>query len=50
MELHDCDIFDNCARCPIAFCPYEKLDPDWLDGMDEQEELDEMDEDEDDGW
>lgn len=48
MDLHDCDIYDNCARCPIAFCPYEKLDPDWLDGVDEQEELDEMEED--DGW
>ena len=48
MDMHYCDMFDNCAQCPIPFCPREKLDPGWLDGMDEQEELDEMEED--DGW
>ena len=39
-----CDIFDNCAQCPVPFCPQG-------DDDDELLELDEMDdEDEDDGW
>ena len=39
--MNGCDIFDNCAQCPIPFCPGS--DDDLL-------ELDEMDEDDDDGW
>ena len=46
MVLNYCDIFDNCAQCPVPFCPYEKLDTDWLDEVDEMEEM----EDQDDGW
>jgi hypothetical protein len=49
MDMHYCDIFSDCYRCPVPFCPYEKLD-DW--GQDVQDETDEedLDEDEEEGW
>ena len=31
MDMHYCDIFGDCYHCPAAFCPYEKLEPSWLD-------------------
>ena len=47
-----CEIFSDCFRCPVPFCPYEKLDRNWLDGETElDEELDEDEEEiEDEGW
>lgn len=49
MDMHYCDIFTDCYRCPVPFCPYEKLD-DW--GQDEHGQIDEVmdEEDEDEGW
>lgn len=26
MNMHYCNIFDNCAQCPAPYCPHEKLD------------------------
>jgi len=31
MDMHYCDIFTDCYHCPAPYCPYEKLEPDWLD-------------------
>ena len=50
MDMHYCDIFGDCNRCPVPFCPFEKLD-DWeQEGpeMDDEPEIEE--EDQDDGW
>ena len=47
MDMHYCDIFSDCYRCPVPFCPYEKLDDGGRSG-DAVEEPEEEDEDE--GW
>lgn len=53
MDMHYCDIFSDCWRCPVVFCPYEKLDDGtdsgWSEIEDEMYEDDE-DEDEEEGW
>ena len=38
MDMHYCDIFGDCFHCPVAFCPYEKLDDDSFSGWDDREE------------
>jgi len=38
MDMHYCDIFGDCYHCPAAFCPYEKLEPSWLDYVEEEKE------------
>lgn len=51
MDMHYCEIFSDCYRCPCPFCPYEKLEDgtDWMtDGAEEADEQEEQDEDE--GW
>lgn len=52
MNMHYCDIFSDCWRCPVAFCPYEKLDDDTCAGWATEEEIEEEQEEdtEDDGW
>jgi hypothetical protein len=39
--MHYCDIFTDCYHCPSPYCPYEKLETDWLDDVkaDEEEDL-----------
>ena len=39
MNLHYCDIFGDCYHCPAPYCPYEKLEPDWLDDVETDEEM-----------
>lgn len=39
--MHYCDIFGDCYHCPAAFCPYEKLEPSWLDDVEEEKESEE---------
>ena len=41
MNMHYCDIFGDCYHCPAAFCPYEKLEPNWLDDVEEEKESEE---------
>lgn len=36
--MHYCDIFGDCYHCPTPCCPYEKLEPFWLDEIEEEEE------------
>lgn len=55
MDMHYCDLFDNCAQCPAPYCPYEKMDemidiPFSEDEDDEDELIEAMYDDEDDGW
>lgn len=44
MVLHNCKLSDDCYRCQVPFCPYEKLDDGsdsgWDDGEDEDVEVD----------
>ena len=44
MVMHYCDIFGDCYHCPIAFCPYEKLDDGTDSGWADEEDTDEDDE------
>ena len=37
MVLHYCDIFSDCYRCPVPFCPYEKLEDGTDSGWDDSE-------------
>ena len=48
-DFHYCDIFSDCYRCPVPFCPYEKLEG-WDREPVEVEEEFEEEEDQDDGW
>ena len=41
MDMHYCDIFTDCYHCPAPYCPYEKLEPDWLDYIEGDEYDDE---------
>ena len=41
MYMHYCDIFGDCYHCPATFCPYEKLEPNWLDDVEEEKESEE---------
>ena len=41
MDMHYCDIFTDCYHCPAPFCPYEKLEPSWLDDVEEEKESEE---------
>ena len=53
MDMHYCEIFSDCWRCPVAFCPYEKLDDGTDSGWSEIEDEmydDDEDEDEEEGW
>lgn len=36
--MHYCDIYTDCWRCPVAFCPYEKLDDGTDAGWEENED------------
>ena len=38
MDMHYCDIFTDCYHCPAPYCPYEKLEPSWLDDVKQDEE------------
>lgn len=49
MDMHYCDIFTDCYRCPVPFCPYEKLD-DGTEAGKADEMIDEVEDDEDEGW
>lgn len=47
MVLHYCEIFSDCYRCPVPYCPYEKLDDETYSGFaDEDEEIEDEDEEE----
>lgn len=35
--MHYCSIFSDCYRCPVPFCPYEKLEDGTDAGWDEIE-------------
>lgn len=55
MDMHYCDIFSDCFRCPVPFCPYEKLEDGTVAGIAEEYITDRMDAlidelDEDEGW
>ena len=50
MTMHYCDIFSDCYRCPVPFCPYEKLDDGSDSGWADEEDTDEDDECEEEGW
>lgn len=45
--MHYCDIYTDCWRCPVPFCPYEKLDDGtdagWEENWDDEEIEDEKD-------
>ena len=41
MNMHYCDIFSDCYRCPAPFCPYEKYEDDGSpSGYEPEEEYD----------
>ena len=44
-DLHYCDIFSDCYRCPVPYCPYEKLDDESYSGWANEDEEGESDED-----
>ena len=44
MDMHYCDIFGDCYHCPVAFCPYEKLERDWDDDSRKDDDKEEEDE------
>lgn len=50
MDMHYCDIFSDCFRCPVPFCPYEKLEDGTDVGWDEIEDEMWTDDDEEEGW
>lgn len=51
MDMHYCDIFGDCFRCPCPFCPYEKLDDGTESGWAADDEVETDDEEiEEEGW
>ena len=47
LNLHYCNLSDDCYTCRVPFCPYEKLD-DYV--QDECADNYDDEEDQDDGW
>lgn len=41
MNAHYCVLWNDCFRCPIPFCPYEKLDDGTESGWETEEETEE---------
>ena len=49
-DMHYCDIFTDCYHCPIAFCPYEKLDDESYSGWANEDEQEDEEEDQEETW
>lgn len=48
--IHYCDLNDDCYRCMIPFCPYEKLEDGTESGWADIDDVMYEDEDEEEGW